>query len=65
MQELAKKGNKKALKVYEEIGHNLGIGLLNISYVLDPEIIILGGSFGKVKFLLEVHDENFPWRRFG
>lgn len=49
VQELAKKGNKRALVVYNEIGKNLGIGLLNISYLIDPEIIILGGGFSKVK----------------
>jgi len=51
IEELAKKGNKKAISVYDEIGRRLGIGLLNISYIYDPEIIILGGGFAKVKFI--------------
>ncbi|MBI2452119.1 ROK family protein [Candidatus Pacearchaeota archaeon] len=50
LEELAKNGNKKAISVYKEIGKNLGIGLLNLSYVFDPEIIILAGGFAKVKF---------------
>lgn len=50
LEELAKKGNKKAISVYNQIGKNLGLGILNISYILDPEAIILGGGFSEVKF---------------
>ena len=41
---LALKGNKKAVKTFEEIGHYLGIGLANIIYAFDPDIIIVGGK---------------------
>ena len=40
--------NKKASSIYKTIGENLGIGLANISYILDPEIIVLGGGFSNV-----------------
>ncbi len=48
---LAKQKNKKAIEVYKEIGRCLGIGILNIIYLLDPEIVILGGGFSKVEFI--------------
>ncbi len=44
------KGDKKALKVCDEFGKYLGIGLANVSNIFDPEIIVLGGglsNFGK------------------
>jgi len=40
----ALKGNKKAIKAYENMGHYLGIGLTNIIYSLDPDIIVIGGK---------------------
>ena len=51
LESLAKKGDKKAISIYKQIGHDLGKGLLNIAYLLDPEIFILGGGFSKVKFI--------------
>tara|TARA_Y100000034_G_scaffold109178_1_gene140172 strand:- start:3860 stop:4732 length:873 start_codon:yes stop_codon:yes gene_type:complete len=41
---LAKKGDKKALKVYEIVGKYLGIGISNIIMVLDPDLIVMGGG---------------------
>ncbi|OGD39461.1 hypothetical protein A3A25_02075 [Candidatus Azambacteria bacterium RIFCSPLOWO2_01_FULL_46_26] len=40
----ARRGDKKALKVYETLGTNLGLGIANIVNVMDPELIILGGG---------------------
>ena len=51
LEDLAKKGNKTALKVYDIIGKRLGIALLNLAYILDPKIILLGGGFANVKFI--------------
>lgn len=47
----ASKGDARALKIYAEIGNYLGIGLANIAYVVDPEMFIIGGGFGKVKHI--------------
>lgn len=47
----ANEGNLKARNVYREIGHYIGTSILNFSYILDPEIIILGGGFAKVKHI--------------
>ncbi|MBW2977086.1 ROK family protein [Candidatus Woesearchaeota archaeon] len=41
---LALQGNKKAIRTYEKIGYYLGIGLANIMYALDPDIIVIGGK---------------------
>jgi glucokinase len=53
LENLAKHGNKQALEVYEEIGENLGIGMANLSFILDPEAFIIGGGFSRVKFFQE------------
>ena len=42
---LAEKGNKKALKAFQEIGRIFGFYLSSMTFIVDPEIIILGGSF--------------------
>ncbi len=41
---LAKKGDKKAQKIWKDFGKNLGIGLANIINILDPEIVVIGGG---------------------
>ena len=42
--EEAYRGDTLAEKVYEEIGHDLGIALANIVNLFDPEIIVVGGG---------------------
>lgn len=44
IEDLARKGNKKAKKIYEKLGYFLAIGLSDIIKVLHPEIIILSGN---------------------
>ena len=41
---LALRGNKKAILAYKKMGYYLGIGLANIIYAFDPDIIIVGGK---------------------
>ncbi len=48
----AKKGDKKAKRIYQELGRNLGIGLTNIINILDPDIIVIGGSIAKAGSLI-------------
>jgi len=51
--EMAKKGDKKAIKVWEITGKYLGIGLANLVNVLNPDIIVIGGGIaGAGEFLL-------------
>ncbi len=44
IESLARKGNQKAKKVYENFGRYLGIGLKNIVNIFNPEIIVIGGG---------------------
>ncbi len=51
--ELARRDDKKALKIFEITGAYLGIGLANVIDALNPEIIVLGGGIsGASEFLL-------------
>lgn len=47
LEDLAKKGNKKALAVYREFGRYLAVGLVNITNILDPDVIYLTGGLSK------------------
>lgn len=40
----ANQGDEKAIKIYQELGKNLGYGLGIIINILDPEIIVIGGG---------------------
>ena len=40
----AKKGDKKALEIFEEYGNHLGEAIKTILFAVDPDAIILGGS---------------------
>lgn len=49
----AEKGCKAALKVWEDTGYYLGIGLANFTLVLDPDTIVLtGGVSGAAQYFL-------------
>lgn len=51
---LAKAGNKNAIKVFEITGKYLGIGLSSIVKILDPDIILIGGGISNAgDFLLK------------
>lgn len=45
--EEAKKGNQICLDVIDEMVNNLSKGLLNIIYLLNPKVIIIGGAITK------------------
>ncbi|HLX93971.1 MAG TPA: ROK family protein [Puia sp.] len=40
----AKKGDAKALELYDELGTNLGRAIRMVMYTFDPPLIVLGGS---------------------
>lgn len=44
IENLARAGNKKAIKVYNRIGYYLGIGIGTIIKTLDPEVVVLSGG---------------------
>jgi len=58
LEALVAKRNKKAVKIYKRIGKYLGLGILNASYILDPEIVIIGGGFSKSKHIYSITRET-------
>lgn len=55
----ARAGNQKAIKVFNQIGKNLGVGVANIINVFDPEAIILNGGIADAKeFILSGIEEG-------
>jgi len=50
--EMAKKGNKKAIKVWQITGQYLGIGLANLVNIMNPDIVVIGGGIANVGGLL-------------
>jgi glucokinase-like ROK family protein len=50
--EAAKRKDKVALKIVEEVSKYLAIGLGNISVLLNPEMIVLGGGISKQEDIL-------------
>jgi glucokinase len=40
----ARQGDELALKVIEETGRYLGLGIVNAVAVLDPELVVIGGG---------------------
>jgi predicted NBD/HSP70 family sugar kinase len=59
LEELANKGNKKAKAVYKKVGNSLGIGLANLTFILSPEVFILGGGFSRVKHIYPQMNKTF------
>ncbi len=52
--EMAKNGNKKAIKVFEKIGSYLGLALTNLVETFDPELIVVGGGIAQAgRFLIK------------
>lgn len=45
-------GDKKAIKIYDEIGKFLGVGLANVTNIFDPELIVIGGGIARAGDLL-------------
>lgn len=50
--EMAKKGNKKAIKIWQITAKHLGIGLANLVNIMNPDIIVIGGGIANVGGLL-------------
>lgn len=47
----AEAGNAMSLRIFEVLIENLSTGILNLVHILDPEAIIIGGSFSNISFL--------------
>uniref|UniRef100_A0A7V3RFW7 ROK family protein n=1 Tax=candidate division WOR-3 bacterium TaxID=2052148 RepID=A0A7V3RFW7_UNCW3 len=49
----AKKGDRIAIEIFEEVGYYIGIGVANIVNLFDPEVVIISGGIsraGKILF---------------
>jgi glucokinase len=51
LEEMANKGDKKAKEVYDKIGYYLGMGIANLVYLFDPQEVVIGGGFSRVKYI--------------
>lgn len=49
---LAIAGDKKAQKVIEQLGQNLGVGIANIINIFDPEAVIINGGISEAQELI-------------
>jgi glucokinase len=59
LEERANKGEKKAKAVYDKVGHYLGMGIANLVYIFDPELVIIGGGFSRVKHIYPSMEKSF------
>ncbi len=57
--EAAKRGDKLAKKIMDDTGRYLGIGIMSLVNLLNPEMVVLGGGIMKAGNLIlkPVHDE--------
>lgn len=44
LMELAASGDKKAKKIWKELGENLGVGIANLVNILNVEMVVIGGG---------------------
>ena len=69
--EAARSGDINALKLWQQYGRDLGVGLTSLIYVLTPEAIVIGGGFSAsaIFFLptaiAEVEKRVMPTSRIG
>lgn len=59
LEEMANRGNKKAKGVYDRVGHFLGVGLANLAYLFDPQVLVIGGGFSRVKHIYPTMNSTF------
>lgn len=50
--EAARAGDPGALAIFEELAHNLAVGIANLAEVLDPGVVLLGGGLAAAGELL-------------
>ncbi len=47
--QIGKKGDKKIIEIFNEVGGSIGIGLVNIINGLSPELVVIGGGIVEIK----------------
>ncbi|MCC6730375.1 MAG: ROK family protein [Chthonomonadales bacterium] len=61
--EAAREGDAAAMRVWEETGYYLGVGIANAVNLFNPELVVLGGGIRKATGLLEAAERSM--RRHG
>ena len=69
---LARRGERRAMEIYDEIGRSLAIGIGNLINIFDPEVVIIGGGiakagpvlFGPIKRYLKGEVMGYRYRNF-
>ena len=52
-------GDKKAKAIYNKVGYYLGLGIANLVYIFDPETVLIGGGFSRVKHIYSSMEKTF------
>ena len=62
---LASKGNKKAIKVFEKMGFYLGVAVANFVNIFDPNVVVIGGGISNAwKFFSESMNKTVKQRAY-
>jgi glucokinase len=56
--------NKRARRVFTEMGRHLGVGLASAANLLDPELIVVGGGLSNVKWILTSAEQEMKKRLY-
>lgn len=64
IEKLALEGDAVAARVYRGAGEAVGIGLVNVVNILDPETIILGGGIGRSDMIFQTAEKVMKERAF-
>ncbi len=59
----ARTGCPVAQKIWSEVGNELGAALANIVWMLNPEVIVIGGGIAKAEDILFPHIKKSLWSR--
>lgn len=59
----AKKGDQVAIGIIQRAGFYIGVGIVNLLHILDPELVIIGGGVSKAGDLLFDSIQATVWER--
>jgi len=55
---MAKEGDKDCIKAIDEFYYKFALGIFNLQYVYDPEVIIIGGAISEREDLVHCINEK-------
>lgn len=59
LEHMADAGEIKARSIYDQVGRYLGVGITNLVYIFDPQVIVIGGGFSRVKHIYPIMEKTF------